>query len=98
MVSRKGERRIRNDRIKHDKIITRTKAENKKGEKKMQTGRVWEDGEGERRAAKIVKKGAIALPELPEIYGVYFADRKEMKRNTSAAPGSKIIVLHFKGK
>ena len=64
----------------------------------MQTGRVWEDGEGERRAAKIVRKGAIALPELPEIYGVYFADRKEMKRNTSAAPGSKIIVLHFKGK
>lgn len=53
--------------------------------------------EGEKRAERM-RRGVIELPEMPDVYGVYFAERKEMKRNTSAEAGSKIIILHFKAK
>lgn len=55
-------------------------------------------GRDEEKRAERMRRGVIELPEMPDVYGVYFAERKEMKRNTSAEAGSKIIILHFKAK
>ena len=41
-----------------------------------------------------IAHGVIHLPEMPEVCSVYFACRREMKKNTGST-GGKVIVLHF---
>lgn len=51
-----------------------------------------------RRYACETGHGEIEWDKRPEIAGVYYVCEKELMRNTGAAQGSNIIVLHFRGR